>query len=188
MNTSTVTNVREAAETEEQTYSRFDIPVVREGGVLVGYVESGNWVTPLENSVQPERQQNYSVETELTVKEDGSVHVHYEWVPRNEDGIATYSPQDVRWDGYAADITAEETWAADIENDGYCAQRTVPELHSEAVQHMYEIVAEQLNVPNDDELRAVITTSYSIAKWDISLSLYEADYAVWEEQYEEDED
>lgn len=183
MNTATAIAI--SARSEETTYSSFGVPIVREGGRVEGHITSGAWMNPLEAIMQPASTSNYSVEAEVAVQQNGSVKVHYVYTPQHEDGIATFSPQDVRWDGYAQGITAEETWAADIENALFCAQEEVPELHNEAVARMFEVIADELAVPNDAALRACISVTYSIAPWDIALSFYQEDYAEWEEQRED---
>lgn len=183
MNASTATAIRTAAQREETTYSSFGVRVTRTGACIEGHISFGTWMNPLEALMQPASTSNYSVEAEVAVQQKGSVKVHYLYIPQHEEGIATFSPQDVRWDGYAQGITAEQTWAADVENAAFCAQEEVPELHAEAVAHMYAVVAKELDVPNDAALRGCIAISYNIAPWDIALSYYEEDYAEWKEQY-----
>lgn len=178
--TSTATAIWETAQRAETTYSSFGVPITRAGGRIEGSISSGTWMNPLEAFMQLASTSNYSVEAEVAVRENGSVKVHYTYIPQHEEGIASYSCQDVRWDGYTQGISAEETWAADIENALFCAQEEVPELHNEAVAHMFEVVADELAVPNDAALRACIAITYCIAPWDIALSDYEEDYAEWE--------
>jgi len=183
--TATATVIQEAGQSEETAYSTFEMPIIRSGGRVEGHISSGTLMNPLEACMQPEATHNYPVEAEIAVQENGSVRVHYIYTPQHEDGIATFSEREVRWMGYADGITAEDTWAADVENAMFCAQEEVPELHDTAVAHMYEVVAERLDVPNDAALRACINTSCTIAPWDIVRSYYEADFAEWFEQYED---